>query len=189
MNIYQTLEETKEPQAIAANTYDENITLRDLWPNEANDFTPWLIKTNIIPTILYHIDNKNYQFWKREIPVGDYRMDMIFRSDDGKSYIIENQYGLSDNKHLGQILMYRYLTKIPNILWICDSVSLEHKKVLKEMKDMYCIPCSVQLHPKYDTLHQLIGYKMIFIVYTSKNIQIIFDINTNLTKVILNSII
>lgn len=190
MNIYQTLEETKEPHAvIAANTYDENITLRDLWNNEANDFTPWLVKTNIIPTILNHIDNKCYQFWKREVPIGDYRMDMIYRSDDGKSYIVENQYGLSDNKHLGQILMYRYLTKIPNILWICDSISLEHKQVLKNMKDMCCIPCSVQLYSKYDTSHQLKGYKMIFTVCASKDIQFIFDISRDLTKVIFNSII
>lgn len=190
MNIYQPLEESKEPQTVVAtNTYNENITLRDLWPNEANDFTPWLMKTEIVPTILSLIDAEDYLFWKREIPVGDYRIDMIYHSKKGNSYIVENQYGLSDNKHLGQILIYRYLTKIPNILWICDSVSLEHKRVLKEMKDMNCILCGVQIHSKYNLLHQLLGYKMIFTISAEKNIQIIFNVNADLTKVVFDSII
>ena len=190
VNIYQPLEESKEPQTVVAtNTYNENITLRDLWPNEANDFTPWLMKTEIVPTILSLIDAEDYLFWKREIPVGDYRIDMIYHSKKGNSYIVENQYGLSDNKHLGQILIYRYLTKIPNILWICDSVSLEHKRVLKEMKDMNCILCGVQIHSKYNLLHQLLGYKMIFTISAEKNIQIIFNVNADLTKVVFDSII
>lgn len=190
MNQHQPLVKHKEPQAVlTANIYDKNITLRSLWPNEANDFTPWLMKTEIVPTILSLIDNEDYLFWKREVPVGDYRIDMIYRSIDGNSYIVENQYGLSDNKHLGQILIYRYLTKIPNVLWICDSVSLEHKKVLKEMKDIHCILCGVQIHSKYNTLHQLVGYKMIFTISAEKNIKVIFNVNDDLTKVVFDSII
>lgn len=172
------------PQAdIAAYTYDESLTLRDLWPNEATDFTPWLEGNIIIPTILQMIENQSFEFWKREVPVGDYRMDMIYQSEKSR-YIIENQFGLSDNKHFGQILMYRYLTKMNNILWICDSVSLEHQKILKEIPDVNCIPCSFKIYSKTDRLKSLIGYRLVVNVYSKLgHKQILFDLSHDLKSV------
>lgn len=166
------------------------LSLRMVFPNEANDFTPWLASNNIVPIILSKLEEKEFKLWKREVKLGDYRMDMIYQSNDkSKSYIVENQYGLSDNKHFGQIVMYRYLSKISNVLWICDEVSNEHKNIIKEIKDINCIPCSVEIYKINDTTGAM--YKILFKIHSKEhNSKIfVFICNLNLEDVVLKEII
>ena len=126
------------------------LSLRDVWPNEALDFTPWLLKTHIIEDIMssLHIYNNPLKFWKSEVTCGEYRIDMIYKEVNGDSgrLIVENQYERSDSKHLGQILVYSKLTGIKYILWISEGVGKEHQGISEMLKDVRIIPVSFNLH-------------------------------------------
>lgn len=103
-----------------------SIELKELWKNEALNFTPWLAKSGIIEEIIdeLNIFNNPLKLYKTEHKIGNYRIDMTYQTLDKKnSLIVENQFGLTDSKHLGQNIIYSSLTNIPNILWIADNIS------------------------------------------------------------------
>lgn len=123
-----------------------SIELKELWKNEALNFTPWLAKSGIIEEIIdeLNIFNNPLKLYKTEHKIGNYRIDMTYQTLDKKnSLIVENQFGLTDSKHLGQNIMYSSLTNIPNILWIADNISTEHKKI-DEILKINIILCSVK---------------------------------------------
>ena len=62
--------------------------LREAWPNEALDFTPWLAK-NI--SILGEAVGIDISVQERESPVGNFSADIFATdSDNGRKIIIEN---------------------------------------------------------------------------------------------------
>lgn len=127
------------------------MELRNLFPNEALDFTPWLAKNNLIPDIIHTLNlfDNPIHLYKTEVSVGDYRLDMIYKESGGKgSLIVENQYGDSDSRHLGQIIVYSKLTHIPKILWICDKVCLEHRRISESLNGIDIIPVSMEIVPR-----------------------------------------
>lgn len=129
------------------------MELRDLFPNEALDFTPWLAKNNLIQDIIHTINlfDNPIHLYKTEVSVGDYRLDMIYKECGGKgSLIVENQFGQSDSRHLGQIIVYSKLTHIPKILWICDRVCLEHRRISESLNGIEIIPVSIEIIPRIE---------------------------------------
>lgn len=121
------------------------INLETIWKHEALNFTPWLSTNQIIPDILEIIYHKPFSLFKTECIVQNYRLDMIYVSQDNYPIIIENQFGMSDNKHLGQNIVYSTLTKIKDVIWICQDVSLEHRNISKHFSDINLIPISFKL--------------------------------------------
>jgi RecB family endonuclease NucS len=41
-----------------------------------------------------------------EVPVGEFRLDILAEDDEGRTVIIENQLERTDHSHLGQCLVY-----------------------------------------------------------------------------------
>ena len=152
----------------------KQINLKVLWKHEALDFTPWLSKTRIIPDILRSIYHQPFYLYKTECPVQSYRLDMLYSSNNGDSVIIENQFGLSDNKHLGQNIVYSSLTKINKVLWICEDVSLEHRYISKEFSNIDIIPVSFHLYKEDD------DYLLKVHVYSNINNCFVYKINNDL---------
>lgn len=154
-------------------------TLSQLWPNEALDFTPWLKKHHIIEDIYFHIFKKDIRFFSQEHKIGNYRMDLVYReTDTPKALIVENQYGVSDTKHLGQILVYSTLTSIPNILWISDAVSLDISKTVKSLNDFNILLAGIKIeeinnHYYFGITVQYFNERYHFVYFLNKELEII----------------
>ena len=78
----------------------ETVSIRKVWPKEDADFTPWLrshIK-ELDKTLGLGLTNP-----RSEVSAGDFRIDLLAGTDFGDA-VIENQYGRSDHRHLGQLV-------------------------------------------------------------------------------------
>lgn len=143
------------------------MKLNNLFINETLDFTPWLANNNLIPDIIntLNIFDNPIHLFKTEAKIGDYRMDMVYKEYRGMgNLIVENQFGSSDSKHLGQIIVYSKLTHISKILWICDKVCQEHRRISECLNGIEIIPVSMELKAKKEG-----GYFLIAHIYGQYN--------------------
>jgi hypothetical protein len=101
---------------------------RDVWPDEARDFTPWLLK-NV--DVLGDLLGMDLMLDVAEHPVGDFALDLLGRDLANDSVVIvENQLAESDHGHLGQILTYAAGTNPTTIVWITTGFRPEHRAAL-----------------------------------------------------------
>jgi hypothetical protein len=101
---------------------------RDVWVNEARDFTPWLLQ-NV--DVLSDLLGMELALDVAEQPVGDFALDLLGRDlSDDSVVIVENQLEQSDHGHLGQILTYAAGTSPKTIVWITTSFRPEHRAAL-----------------------------------------------------------
>lgn len=100
------------------------ISVRDEFPDEARDFTPWL-KEN-----LHYIGEKLHLTFnddvETEVSVGRYSCDILAHTSDGKTVVIENQFGHADHDHLGKILTYAAGLEADILIWIAEHFLPEH---------------------------------------------------------------
>ena len=71
----------------------DKVDLREVWPNEAADFTPWLAE-NIAE--LGGARGMDLAVQAREAPVGTNRLDLLASDGSGRTVVIENQLGITD---------------------------------------------------------------------------------------------
>ena len=77
----------------------QRVDLREIWPNEAADFTPWLAE-NL--SELGRVLGLDLELQAQEAPVGGYSLDVLARDvGSGGEVVIENQLGTTDHSHLG----------------------------------------------------------------------------------------
>ena len=104
------------------------VPLRDLWPGEATHFTPWLADN------LQVLGNKlgmDLVLESVEAAVGDFSADIIARDlSTNRRVVIENQFGGTDHRHLGQILTYSSVHGAGVVVWIAEVVRPEHKAAI-----------------------------------------------------------
>ena len=84
----------------------EEVDPRDVWTDEARDFTPWLSKPeNLIQlskTLDLELDLEGI-----EVPVGFYKADIVANDNtSNRRVVIENQLGKTDHDHLGKVITY-----------------------------------------------------------------------------------
>jgi len=82
----------------------KTVEIRHLWLSEPGDFTPWLAENiDRLGTIL----GKDLEVIQTEYAVGDFSADIVANDlSTSRKVVIENQFGSSDHRHLGQILLY-----------------------------------------------------------------------------------
>jgi hypothetical protein len=94
------------------------IPIREEFPNEAHNFTPWL-KEN-----LHYIGEKLHLSFtgevETEVEVGKYRCDVLAHTIDGRRVVIENQFGHADHDHFGKILTYAAGLEADVVIWIAE---------------------------------------------------------------------
>jgi hypothetical protein len=107
----------------------KKVDIRKIWPSEPGNFTPWLAENiNKLSTIL----GMDLEIIQKEYAVGDFSADIVAKDlASSNLVIIENQYGVSDHKHLGQILLYCAGINASCVLWIAESFKDEHKKTIE----------------------------------------------------------
>lgn len=155
---------------------NKQLSLSDLWPNEALNFTPWLRKHHIVEDIYFSIFRKDIHFFNQEQKIGNYRMDLVYTEKGSAcSLIVENQYGLSDTKHLGQILVYSTLTHIPNILWISDNISLDISKTVSKLNDFNIIMAEIKISEICNHY-----YFAVHVQYQNRRYQLVYFLNKQL---------
>lgn len=101
---------------------------REIWQNEAKDFTPWLAK-NI--SELGEAIGMDLELKQEEAGVGDFSLDLL-AVDVGRNLtvIIENQITSTDHDHLGKLLTYASGFDASVIIWIAEKIREEHRQAL-----------------------------------------------------------
>jgi hypothetical protein len=109
------------------------VDIRDIWPNEATDFTPWLVE-NI--ERLGQALGMEIEVEEREADVGDFSLDI--RAKDlgtGRTVVIENQLTETDHDHLGKLLTYAGGFDAGVLVWIAKELRDEHRKALEWLNE------------------------------------------------------
>lgn len=75
---------------------------------------------------------KDLEVIKTEYAVGDFSADIVANDlNTSRTVVIENQFGISDHKHLGQILLYCAGIKATCMVWIAESFKDEHRQAIE----------------------------------------------------------
>ncbi len=109
----------------------EITNIRDIWPDEARDFTPWLAQQDNIE-ILSEALGIDLSADDTEVSVGDFRADIIaYETDTDRKVLIENQLGDTDHDHLGKLITYASGTKADYVVWIVKRARDEHRAAVE----------------------------------------------------------
>ena len=108
--------------------------VRAHWDHEARDFTPWLADqiesegTSNLEDVL----GLDIEVLEREKAVGKYSVDLLAQVvDDGRTIVIENQFGDSDHDHLGKSIAYAAGVDADIIVWIAPEFNDEHRDAVQ----------------------------------------------------------
>lgn len=101
----------------------ERVALREVWKNEARDFTQWL-QENL--DVLNEILDVNLVNAEREQTAGPFSVDLVAEDDGGNAVVIENQLERSDHDHLGKLITYSVAIGARTAIWIVAEPRPEH---------------------------------------------------------------
>ena len=114
----------------------ERVELREVWPNEATDFTPWLAEEENL-SILAETLNMGLELEGREVNVESGIVDLLCRNTDDSLVLIENQLTKTNHAHLGQILTYAAARpEATAFVWIAESFHEKHRAALDRLNAM-----------------------------------------------------
>ena len=104
---------------------------KEVLPHEAHDFTPWLAKN--LDLLADKLGLDELELVSTEWKVDAFALDIFARGSDADGevkVVIENQYGATDHRHLGQILTYAAHAAAPGhrvlAVWITEDVRPAH---------------------------------------------------------------
>lgn len=109
----------------------EQAALRDVWSEEARDFTPWLASSDGLALLGETIDIE-LELVKQEANVGPFNADILARliGDENHFVVIENQLGKTNHDHLGKLITYASGLKSQTMIWVAESFTDEHRQAL-----------------------------------------------------------
>lgn len=110
----------------------EKVDLREIWENEAKDFTGW-IENNI--SHLSDFLGFELEVLEREKKVGSFSIDLFAQTNDGEKVIIENQLEKTDHTHLGQIITYFTNLDAKCVIWIAKEIRQEHATAINWLNE------------------------------------------------------
>ena len=106
----------------------ERVSLRDVWPHEAYDFTQWLEEN--IDVLSEAIDRNIVNAEREKKTESTLSVDLVAVDEAGSSIIIENQLEKSDHDHLGKLITYLTAMQANTAVWIVAVPRPEHVAAL-----------------------------------------------------------
>lgn len=112
----------------------ETVQIREGWPREDQDFTPWLATEGL--ALLGSEIGMELERVETESVVGSYRADILAKeAGTGEFVVIENQFGRTDHTHLGQLLTYAAGvgadgSGAKTIVWVAGQFTEPHRATL-----------------------------------------------------------
>lgn len=100
----------------------------EVWAHEAGEFTPWLAE-NL--ELLGEPLGLDLALVDTEVNVGPFHADIVAKTLDGKTVVIENQLTKSDHDHLGKLLTYAAGLEADYIVWIAPAFRPEHLAAIR----------------------------------------------------------
>lgn len=111
----------------------ERVALRDAWPTEDGNFTPWLAQSGTISLLGEALDME-LEVEAVERWVGAFKADILARAVDSEidhRVVIENQFGRTNHTHLGQILTYLAgIEEAKTVVWIAETIQADHRAAI-----------------------------------------------------------
>ena len=129
----------------------EVTDLRQAWPNEALDFTPWLAREENLERLSDAL-GVDIQLVEMESDVGNFKADILAtEADTGKTVIIENQLEDTDHDHLGKLITYAAGKSAAIVIWVTKRAREEHRAAIEWLNghtdsDLGFFLCEVKLY-------------------------------------------
>jgi hypothetical protein len=123
----------------------EKVRVRDAWPDEARNFTPWLSTDGL--ELLSDEIGVGLQLIKCEHQIGRYSLDILASElgEDATSpdrlVVIENQFGSTDHDHLGKLITYAAgvgdeTLGAKTVIWVAEDFREEHQRSLEWLNEV-----------------------------------------------------
>jgi len=110
----------------------ERVPLREVFEDEARDFTPWL-RDNI--DVLNDRIELTLSSPESEQVAGDFSVDILAEDEAGNPVIIENQLDKSDHDHLGKVITYLTAFEAKTAIWIVSDPRPEHVRAISWLNE------------------------------------------------------
>lgn len=111
----------------------ESVPLRELWANEAHDFTTWLAE-NL--DLLGEALGTELSFEEQEASAGPFSADIVASDSAGDAVIIENQLERTDHDHLGKLITYVSNLDAKTAVWITSEPRPEHEQAVHWLNEV-----------------------------------------------------
>ena len=108
----------------------ERANVREAWPHEAHNFTPWLASN--LDRLSAELGIDNLELEGTEVNVGPFRADIVARiPQDGSGVLIENQLQHANLQHLGQLLAYLAGLEAKIVIWVATGFDEPHLSAIR----------------------------------------------------------
>ena len=108
----------------------EKVDIREIWKNEAKDFTSWLAKEENLALLSDEI-GVSMNLIKTEAGVGPFSADILAEEQNTRrKVVIENQLEQTDHDHFGKLFTYGSGLDAGILIWICKHVREEHRQAI-----------------------------------------------------------
>ena len=112
----------------------EAVPLREVWPDEAKHFTPWMATDEGLE-LLGNTIGVELELLGTEKSVGRFKADIVAKvisqDDDENIVIVENQLNQTDHDHLGKVITYAAGHKAKIVVWIARKFTDEHRQAIE----------------------------------------------------------
>ena len=113
----------------------EQVDIRDIWENEAQDFTKWLAQKENLKMLSDEIGIE-ISLIQAEASVGSFSADILAEEDGtDRKIIIENQLEQTNHDHLGKIITYASGFDASILIWIAKEIREEHKQAINWLNE------------------------------------------------------
>ena len=116
----------------------EQVPVREIWPHEENNFTPWLADNLYLIGDLLELNLELLQV-EAELPDAG-RVDILARDvASGATVVIENQLEYSDDDHFARLMGYAASREAGILIWVTTGFWDWHSRILDWLNASYAI--------------------------------------------------